>query len=222
MNKVTSRVMAAATAVAMLFAGAVGARAQSVGSGARANTATASSGVILNDVAGLTEQAILRYDRYVTYSPSRGFVAAIPAKVVKSDPSGAATVRRSVAASNHTLSRLTGTYVVSSAAGVTTVSSGGVVSLATRHGGINFSWWGITLWLDEYATNILVSGLAAGSGAAWVAAELTSWTGVGGLSGGAIAALLALGAAAIHLCDWNGRGVGFHLSYIGVGWCWAR
>ncbi|MFI5933073.1 DNRLRE domain-containing protein [Actinoplanes sp. NPDC051494] len=94
-----------------------------------------------------------------------------------------------------------------------------------RHGGFKRHWWGISLYLTEWATNRLMRGLAAGSGIAWVAAELTSWTGIGGLTGGAIAALMAAMGGAIWACDWHDRGVGFHYTYPWYGggfWCWPR
>ncbi|AEV86070.1 Wall-associated protein [Actinoplanes sp. SE50] len=94
-----------------------------------------------------------------------------------------------------------------------------------RHGGFSRHWWGISLYLTEWATNRLMRGFAAGSGVAWAAAELTSWTGIGGVTGGAIAALLAAMGGGIWLCDWNDRGVGFHYTYPWYGgafWCWAR
>jgi hypothetical protein len=87
---------------------------------------------------------------------------------------------------------------------------GGIILVpprTVRHGGVTQTLLHTSIWLDEFATSILVKGLFAGSGAAWVAAEVTSWTGVGGLSGGAIAAILALGGALIALRDLNGRGI---------------
>lgn len=67
------------------------------------------------------------------------------------------------------------------------------------------------------------AALAAGCGAAWLAAEITSWTGIGGLTGGAIATLLALGSAGVWLRDWNNAGVGLHFLYYPPSmWCWPR
>jgi hypothetical protein len=40
-----------------------------------------------------------------------------------------------------------------------------------RHGGVAFALGGLEIWLDEHATTILIKGLFAGSGAAWVTAE---------------------------------------------------
>ncbi len=175
--------------------------------------------------ANLDSETIAKFDQYVNWSRSGGFVAKVPGAVSEADPVAARAVAATIALSNKQLRSATGSITVETHQGVLLL--GGRASLSsidrwTRHGGVTFSWWGITLWLDNYATNILVKGVAAGSGAAWVAAELTSWTGVGGLSGGAIAALLSLGAAGINACNWNDRGVGFHLAYVGVAWCWAR
>lgn len=75
------------------------------------------------------------------------------------------------------------------------------------HGGVTQTLLRTTIWLDEYATSILIKGLFVGSGVAWVAAEVTAWTGVGALAGGAVAAILALGGALIQLCDLRGQGI---------------
>lgn len=88
---------------------------------------------------------------------------------------------------------------------------------------IRWYWYGFTLYLSEWATSRVERALAAGCGAAWLAAEITSWTGIGGLTGGAIAALLALGEGGLWLCDWNDAGVGLHFLYFPPGmWCWPR
>jgi uncharacterized protein YraI len=94
---------------------------------------------------------------------------------------------------------------------------------AGGHGGVTKHWWGFTLWIDHGATGRLEALIAAGAGIAAVAAELTSWTGIGGVSGAGIAALLALGAGAIHLCDWRENGVNFHVTYFPqAAACWPR
>lgn len=56
---------------------------------------------------------------------------------------------------------------------------------------IRWYWYGFTLYLSEWATGRVEAALAVG--AAWLAAEITSWTGIGGITGGGIVALLALG-----------------------------
>lgn len=41
---------------------------------------------------------------------------------------------------------------------------------------IRWYWYGFTLYLSEWATNRVEAALAVGCGAAWLAAEITSWT----------------------------------------------
>jgi RHS repeat-associated protein len=89
-------------------------------------------------------------------------------------------------------------------------------------GGVSSNWFGTTIWFDEFSTQRLEAMFAFGSGAAWTAAEVTAWTGVGGLTGGAIAAILAAAAGGLWLCDWNGRGVQIEITRIGVPLCLPR
>lgn len=93
------------------------------------------------------------------------------------------------------------------------------------HGGVEMKWWGHQLWLDDWASQKLRDLLTAGAGISAIAAEVTSWTGVGGLSGGAIAGIIALGSAGLDLCNWNGNGITLNVPYTAPAapsWCWPR
>jgi hypothetical protein len=98
----------------------------------------------------------------------------------------------------------------------------GVLEASGSHGGFEYKWWGVQFWLDNWATNRLVSILGAGATGSAVAAEFTAWTGIGGLSGGAIAAILGLGAAGAQLCNWKDNGITLNAPYTGAAWCWPR
>lgn len=165
---------------------------------------------------------VAKFDRYVWYSETASrYTISVPAAVAKADAAGTATARAAVRAANH--ASLTGSYQVVSRGQVVT-SHGLSLQAPTygKHGGISKHWWGISLWLDHWATGRLRAILATGGGIAAVAAALTSWTGVGGISGGAIAAILAFGSAALWLCDWHDRGVTLNAYIIGGVTCWPR
>lgn len=155
---------------------------------------------------------IAKVDRYVKLDRNRKFVLNVPASVAAADPAAFAEATEAI--------NLANAVQLPANADV----QDGTVTVLASHGGFSSHWWGFTVWLDHWATGRLVAGVAAGSGAAWVAAELTAWTGIGGLSGGAIAALLALGAGGILVCDWNDNGINIHIATIPtvVVWCWPR
>lgn len=168
----------------------------------------------LPNSARLTAAQIAKYATYVSADASGRYTVSIPASVVAADPAMARVVRSSVATANKQLTQ--------SAVSVTASKAGMVATLGGTHGGGSINWWGVSLWLDETATNQLIALIGAGAATTKLVAVLTSWTGIGGLSATAIAAILTIGALAIHLCDWNGRGVNFHLAWIGPSWCSPR
>ena len=168
---------------------------------------------LVDNLPGLTSSVVNTFDQYVVYSPTTDqFTLKLPAK--QFDPGQVQIVQQAVAFANKD--------ATSSDSGMAAFNASVDAKKSSRHGGVHRHWWGFTFWLDEWATNRLEAAIATGSGAAWVAAELTSWTGIGGLSAGAIAALLALTGGAVWLCDWNGRGINFEHVWGGPSWCWPR
>lgn len=176
--------------------------------------ASSSSTTVFPNSARLTAAQIAKYGRYVSVDTSGRFTVSIPAPVVAADPAMAGVVRNSVATANVQLTK--------SAVSAKASKAGAMATLGGSHGGGSINWWGVSMWLDHWAVDKLATLIAGGAATVTLVAAVTSWTGIGGLSAGAIAALLAIGAAAIKLCDWNGRGVSFHLAWIGPSWCWAR
>jgi hypothetical protein len=66
--------------------------------------------------------------------------------------------------------------------------------------GLYFYWWGWKMCINEYWTQQIAYGLAVGSGATWVAAELVAAgivTSPGSIPLGLVAAILATGSAGI-------------------------
>jgi hypothetical protein len=78
-----------------------------------------------------------------------------------------------------------------------------------------FHWWGFGITLTESETTAFIKALGVGSGAAWLAAELSAAgyiTLPASVPAGLIAAVCALGGAVIYAAD-NGSGV-----TVGVAW----
>ena len=76
-------------------------------------------------------------------------------------------------------------------------------------------WYGVQINLSGREAEGLAWALATGSGAAWLAAELTSPTVIGGISFGVIAAAMALSAGAVGGLNWlkRSKGVSFNYSF---------
>lgn len=175
-------------------------------------TDSAGNPIIVESVPGLTAEIVNTFDQYVKYDAAADrFILKLPAK--QFDPAQVKIVQDSVSQANKD--------ATSSDGGMASFNASVAANKSTRHGGVHRHWWGLTLWLDEFATNRLEAALATGSGASWVAAEVTSWTGIGGLTAGAIAAILAATGGIVWLCDWNGRGINIEESWWGS-WCWPR
>lgn len=97
-------------------------------------------------------------------------------------------------------------------------------SRANCAGQTNYStqWFGHQLKLNSCDANRVIAAMSAGAGVAGLAAIITSETGVGGIAGGVIAGVLAIGAGALGWCAANGTGVIIDLSWAGVPWCAAQ
>jgi len=163
-----------------------------------------------NSARTASQALIAKYDKYVSIKGEK-YVFSAPAGAPQADK---AEILSAVATANKSVSASIGTFAPSRGAQF--------FSSTTAHGGTNFHWWGYTIWLDKWATGRLEALVATGSGASWVAAELTSWTGIGGLGAGAIAALLAATGGVIWLFDWNNNAINFECLYVGESWVWAR
>lgn len=159
------------------------------------------------DVDGLTQDVIDRYGKFVTRTES-GFVARIPESVERAHPAEVAAVEKAVEKANQYSQQ--------------TSASGGDMTTQASHGGVNSHWWGVTVWLDGFATNRLIALFAAGAGTSAVASAIMSWTGVGGAVAGAIAGALTAAGGVVSFCNFNGDGVDFHRSWSGPIWCTPR
>ena len=89
-------------------------------------------------------------------------------------------------------------------------------------GGLKASvkWWGITIKFSKRDAEGLGWALAGGSAAAWLAAELSAPTVVGGIAWGTLAASLALATAAVGGINWlkKGKGFTYNRSWNGLAW----
>ncbi|PWC05589.1 hypothetical protein [Agromyces badenianii] len=90
-----------------------------------------------------------------------------------------------------------------------------------RNGGSTM-WYGWQLRIDSCKSSILIASVGGGASVAVIAGLLTSWTGIGGISAGAIAAVLGLGTAFLSICAAPGNGMGLNLAYTGTPWCWTQ
>lgn len=81
-------------------------------------------------------------------------------------------------------------------------------------------WWGIQIKFTGRDAEGLAWAFGVGSGAAWLASELSAPTVVGGLAWGAIAASLALATSVVGGINWLKKGRGFTLnrSWNGLAW----
>ena len=81
-------------------------------------------------------------------------------------------------------------------------------------------WYGVDIHFTSRALNGISIALATGSGASWLAAELSAPTVVGGIGWGVIAAGLATCAGAVQLADWaaKGKGIDYHVTWNGRSW----
>lgn len=90
---------------------------------------------------------------------------------------------------------------------------------------ITTQWWGWQIELSNKQTNKLVKAITVAAGVVGLAAALQAAgivTAGSGAVTGVAAGLLAIGAAAIDLCNWNDKGVYINVTRVGVGWCWPR
>ena len=175
--------------------------------------------------SALDPSVISRCDPYVTYTASTRYVLNAPADVVAADTAGYDAAQLAIANANATSGELTGLKMGCQNVDDALTGASKTVNASGSHGSGSVSWWGVSLYLDNWATNRIIAMIMGGAALSSAAAALTSWTGVGGLSGGAIAALFGLGAGALKICNWNDRGVGIHLerlTTIPLSWCWAR
>lgn len=164
------------------------------------------------DLEGLDQQLIDRFDRYVKTSPHGDFVLVVPASVAKHHRRDIAIVAAAVGLANSVLAQAR-------------ASQGGTTLAAlTRPGGLSTHWWGVSMWLDSYATNKLLNLLWAGAGVGTIVAALEA-LGVVSAPAGAVSALvagiIAVGAAAIGFCS-NSRGVVIDKAWAGPPWCHGR
>lgn len=83
-------------------------------------------------------------------------------------------------------------------------------------------WWGVKLTFTGRETQGLIWALGIGSGASWLAAEISSPTIIGGISFGVLAASLALCTGIIGFVNWKNHGKGFtyRIYWNGFGVIW--
>jgi hypothetical protein len=203
--------VATATVVALAVPGT--AAAASEGSGAstplstRGVVAKTMTGDLVTDPATKDSALIPKYDRYAHFSPARGWVLDIPARVRQADPAGSATAIRLAAATNAKIAAPTLT-----ARGPRSTANVVRPSLLRRsgcgdHGCWSFSWTGrVHVWMDEWLTAQMEGLWQDGAGAEGLVALLVGATGLtAGVAGLFIGAFI-LADLNLRFCD-NGNGV---------------
>lgn len=182
-------------------------------SGYKVMTDSSGSPYLMDNLAGMTPAVVNTFDQYVTYNASSdSFTLKLPAK--QFDPSQVKVVQEAITQANKD--------TASSDTGIAAFNTNVTAMKSSRHGGVHRHWWGWTIWIDNYATGKLQKLFWAGAGAAAIAAEFTSWTGIGGVTAGMIGAILGAIGAFLGVCNWNGRGINFEHVWGGATWCWAR
>lgn len=172
------------------------------------------------NVEGLTSDVIAQYSKYVERTES-GFVAHIPDALKQSHPDEVAAVTTAIQKANQSLQRLSTNRMG---------ASGGSARLSTS--GFNYlddnmwfhvDWWGVTLELDQYATNVLLGLIGVGVGVATIAGAITAATAAGPVIAGVIAGFLVVSAGVISICAAGPGGVDIHKSYVtGAIWCTSQ
>ncbi|MBW3086272.1 hypothetical protein KEM60_02484 [Austwickia sp. TVS 96-490-7B] len=167
-------------------------------------------------------ELINRYDRYVQLMGNRwAFLPPMGKRLA--DPQGASTVQEAVNQANEQIVTGVAKGLDTSGEAYSFTVPAETVTFAGSHDGFNNTWYDWELWLDRWASGKLAASLALGTGAAALTAELTSWTGIGALSGGAIAAILAIRSAGAWPCE-RDNGMGIHLAFrpVTVTGCWPQ
>lgn len=94
------------------------------------------------------------------------------------------------------------------------------VSCAGRSG-VESTWMGPRMYLDDCKTHLLINGLAGGAALGWLCAEL----GITAIPCGALGAVAALGAATIAIIDETGGHHGIYIQYTWsyqLAWVWHQ
>jgi len=215
----TGIVLAAAVALGSLSA----AQAQPVAAD-QAPTSAEASPALLADAAhgnatvtsteGLDEQLVAAYDPYVTADAQGIYTLNLPAGQ-DFPASEVQVVQKAIAQANTDQKQAMDSGTASRAAG-------GQVSAQASHGGFTSHWWGVELWLDNYAVGQAQKILTAGAGVSALAAAIMSWTGVGGGAAGVVAGAFAAAGGIAGLCNWSDNGISIKKPHVGPVVCWPR
>lgn len=104
---------------------------------------------------------------------------------------------------------------------LTQVVSAARASCKGQTGG-STQWYGWQLKINSCQSATLIASIGAGAGVATAAALFNSWTGVGGISARAIAALITAGVGILNICNASGNGMILNLAWTGTPWCWQQ
>lgn len=170
---------------------------------------------------GLTRELIEKYDPYVS-TVGNSFQFSPTDQMREESPGEVAAVQNAVDSTNASIASGVTTGTTPEGETYTISTPAGEMYVDGSHGGFELKWYGFEIWLDDWASNQLSNLLEGGAGASVIAAQLTSWTGIGELSGDAIAGILVIGAVGVRECNWNGRGIGIHWAPFTGAWCWPR
>lgn len=164
------------------------------------------------NLAGLDRQLISRFDQYVRTSAAGNFVLDVPAGFANRHRRQVAIVAAAVDKANAVRAE------------VQTSLPDATLAALTHHGGFSTHWWGVSMWLDSYATNKIVNLLWAGAGVGTIVAALEALgvvTAPAGAVSALVAGIIAVGAGVIGFCA-NSRGVVIDKAWAGPPWCHGR
>lgn len=88
--------------------------------------------------------------------------------------------------------------------------------------GVKSMWYGYQLLMDSCRTTLIANLVLGGAAAATLTALIMSWTGVGAVAAGVIAAALGIVGAGLSACNSWGQGIGVNVLWTGQPWCWTQ
>ncbi|RLZ04401.1 hypothetical protein CWC38_00480 [Kocuria tytonicola] len=174
----------------------------------------ASGNASVTSVEGLDEKLIAKYDPYVTVDAQGAYTLNLPA--------GQDFPASEVELVKKAISQANADQKQAMDSGAATRDGDGHVGAQASHGGFKAHWWGVELWLDNYAVGQAQKILTAGAGVSALAAAIMSWTGLGGGVAGVVAGAFAAAGGIAGLCNWNDKGISIKKPHVGPVVCWPR
>ena len=99
----------------------------------------------------------------------------------------------------------------------------GVMYPVTADPNVYWSWWGVTIYINQGTVNRISGLLATGAGIMSVGAAVVSSSGAGAPPAAVVwaigAGVAGIGTGVLQWCSWRGNGTWLHIHYWGLSWC---